>query len=146
MARAAAAAKIERDHALVALPEGESRLAFRTLQFTFVALPVIAGLDKFANVLVDWSLYLSPFLWETFGGQLMLVVGAVEIVAGLVVAFAPRFGGYLVAAWLWAIVVNLFSFPGGVHGDIILRDLCLSAAAVALAQLALVQKGERRAP
>jgi hypothetical protein len=67
----------------------------------------------------------------------MRIVGVVEIVAGLVVAIAPRFGGYLVALWLWAIIINLLSIPG--YYDIALRDLGLSFGALALAQLAEVR-------
>lgn len=111
--------------------------AFRVLQVGFVAAPIIAGADKFLNLLTEWTQY----LWPGFAGILgmspeafMMIVGAVEIVAGLVVAVRPRFGGYLVAAWLVGIILNLLLL--GAYWDIALRDLGLAVGAFALARLA----------
>jgi hypothetical protein len=95
------------------------------------------GADKFAHILVNWGHYLAPRVSDHLPGtphQVMYVVGAVEIVAGLVVALRPRFGGYLVAAWLLVIIVNLLLIPG--FYDIALRDFGLLIAALALARLA----------
>ncbi|MGH9281711.1 MAG: hypothetical protein ACRD0S_02110, partial [Acidimicrobiales bacterium] len=99
--------------------------------------PILFGLDKFFNILVDWDLYLAPFVNDLVPGnahQAMLAVGVIEIVAGLAVALRPRFGGYLVAAWLAGIIVNLLAIPG--HYDIALRDFGLLLAALTLARLA----------
>src|SRR6185436_4525917 len=97
----------------------------------------LAGLDKFFQVLVDWDRYLAPLFPRMLGispETFMSVIGVVEIVAGLLVFFKPRFGGYLVMAWLWGIIVNLLLIPG--YYDIALRDFGLSLGALSLARLA----------
>jgi len=111
--------------------------AFWLLRIGFTVAPIAFGLDKFFNVLVDWPQYLAPVIvrnspWSAQGT--MYVVGIIEIVAGLVVLLRPRFGGYLVAAWLAGIIVNLLLIPG--YYDIALRDFGLSLGALALARLA----------
>ena len=103
----------------------------------FTALPILFGIDKFLDWLVDWPTYLAPELDDIVPGnahQAMLVVGVIEIVAGLVVAIRPKFGGYLVAVWLAAIIVNLLVL--GEHHDVALRDFGLLVGALALARLA----------
>jgi hypothetical protein len=114
-----------------------SHEAFRLLQFGFVVAPIVAGLDKFLHLLTDWEKYLAPVVSNTFGIQphsFMMIVGVIEIVAGLVVAIKPRFGGYLVAAWLFGIIVDLIAVGG--YLDIALRDLGLLLGALAMARLA----------
>jgi hypothetical protein len=109
--------------------------------------PVLFGLDKFANLLTDWPAYLAPWIDGIVPGsaqQAMYAVGVVEIVAGLVVAVAPRFGGPLVAAWLAGIIVNLLTVPG--FYDVALRDFGLLVAAVALTRLAARYAPGRRGP
>ena len=109
--------------------------AFVALRIGFVAAPILAGLDKFVGVLADWTQYLWGPLGELAGpGTFMAAVGAVEIVAGMVVALRPRFGGYLVSAWLVGIILNL-ALVGG-YWDVALRDLGLAIGAFALARLA----------
>lgn len=111
--------------------------AFLALRTAFTVAPVLFGLDKFANLLVEWPRYLAPWIDAIVPGtaqQAMYAVGVVEIVAGIVVAVAPRFGGWLVAAWLAGIIVNLLTIPG--FYDIALRDFGLLVGAVALARLA----------
>ena len=111
--------------------------AFWLLRVGFTVAPILFGLDKFFHVLVDWDVYLAPEFSDLFNAQahtLMYAVGAIEIVAGLVVAFMPRFGGYLVAAWLAGIIANLLLL--GDFYDIALRDFGLLIAALALARLA----------
>src|SRR3954449_7270212 len=84
--------------------------AFWLLRIGFVVAPILFGLDKFADVLVDWRVYLAPQINDLIPGtahQAMLAVGVIEVVAGLSVALRPKFGGYLVAAWLAGIIVNL---------------------------------------
>ncbi|HEY5015062.1 MAG TPA: hypothetical protein VIK61_20420 [Acidimicrobiia bacterium] len=111
--------------------------AFWLLRVGFTVAPILFGLDKYFHVLVNWDRYLAPVIvrqtpWTAH--QIMYAVGAIEIVAGLVVALRPRFGGYLVAAWLAGIIVNLLLVPG--FYDVALRDFGLFIAAVALARLA----------
>jgi hypothetical protein len=111
--------------------------AFALLRIAFTVAPIVFGLDKFFHVLVDWDRYLAPFIvrqtpWTAH--ELMYAVGIIEIVAGVVVALRPRIGGYLVAAWLAGIIVNLLLIPG--FYDIALRDFGLFIAALALARLA----------
>jgi len=111
--------------------------AYQILYVGFIVLPIVAGADKFLHLLVNWNDYLAPFVAGMLGGTagyFMYAVGVVEIVAGLVVATVPRFGGYLVALWLWGIIANLLLIPG--YFDIALRDFGLSLGALALAQLA----------
>ena len=110
--------------------------AFQILRFGFTVAPIVAGLDKFFHLLVNWDQYLPPFVNNLTGGhghQLMLAVGVLEIVAGLGVAFKPRLFAYVVSAWLLLIIVNLLMIPG--YFDVALRDLGLSLAALALARL-----------
>lgn len=111
--------------------------AYALLRLGFTLAPILFGLDKFAHVLVDWDRYLAPQLADLFNADahtLMYAVGIIEIVAGLTVLVAPRFGGYLVAAWLAGIIVNLLVL--GDHYDIALRDFGLLLAALTLARLA----------
>jgi hypothetical protein len=111
--------------------------AYLTLRVGFVVAPILFGLDKFTNLLADWTTYLAPAIDRLVPGSAsgaMMAVGVVEIVAGLVVAFRPKVGGYLVAAWLAGIIGNLLLL--GDHYDIALRDFGLLLAALALARLA----------
>jgi uncharacterized membrane protein YphA (DoxX/SURF4 family) len=113
--------------------------AFMLMRLTFTVAPIAFGLDKFWNGMVYWPKYLAPWINSIAPGsaqQFMYFVGAVEIVAGLVVLLKPRYGAYLVAAWLAGIVTNLFSFPGWY--DIAVRDFGLMLGALTLARLASV--------
>ena len=113
--------------------------AFLILRSAFVVAPILFGLDKFFNVMVDWPTYLAPWLDRLVPGnaqEFMYIVGAIEIVAGVVVLLAPEFGGYLVAAWLGGIIVNLLTADPMRFYDIALRDFGLLLAALALARLA----------
>jgi hypothetical protein len=113
------------------------RQAFWVMRFVFTIAPILAGLDKFFHVLVDWNRYLAPIIPQTLhisAGTFMQGVGVVEIIAGLIVAFWPMVGGWIVAVWLWGIIVNLLIIPG--YYDIALRDFGLSLGSVSLARLA----------
>jgi hypothetical protein len=119
--------------------------AFLLLRSAFTVAPVVFGLDKFTNLLTDWPAYLAPWIDGIVPGtaqQAMYAVGVGEVVAGIVVAVAPRFGGWLVAAWLGGIILNLLTIPG--FYDVALRDVGLLAAAVALARLAVRYSPSRR--
>ena len=111
--------------------------AWLILYAGFAALPILAGLDKFSHLLVDWDRYLAPQIASALPiapHTFMLIVGAVEIAAGVLVALRPRVGGIVVALWLLGIVVNLL-LAG--YYDIALRDFGLSLGALALSRLSL---------
>ncbi|MFF5076138.1 hypothetical protein ACFY36_03745 [Actinoplanes sp. NPDC000266] len=110
--------------------------AFLLLRTVFTVAPILFGLDKFFNLLTDWPGYLAPWADDILPGtaqQFMYVVGAVEIVAGLLVALRPRIGSLVVAAWLAGIIVNLLIL--GSYYDVALRDFGLLAGALALNRL-----------
>ncbi|WP_394769471.1 hypothetical protein [Lacisediminihabitans sp.] len=112
--------------------------AFVLLRTAFTVAPIVFGLDKFFNLLTNWPRYLAPIVTDVLpltAQQFMYAVGAVEIVAGLAVLFAPRFGSLLVTAWLLGIIVNLLLVPG--FFDVALRDFGLLLAALALNRLAV---------
>ncbi len=109
--------------------------AYQILHIAFTVAPIIAGLDKFTHFLVNWDQYLSPAM-PRFGlpaHTFMLGIGVIEVVAGLLVAFAPRIGAWIVGLWLCGIILNLLSIPG--YFDIALRDFGLALGAFALARL-----------
>lgn len=116
------------------------RPVFNLLHITFGLVPIVAGLDKFTNLLTDWEKYLAPemtgmlpFSPSTF----MMVVGVIEIIAGIIVFLKPAIGGYIVAAWLVLIAINLMV---GAYFDIAVRDLVMAIAAFSMAKLSLVVK------
>lgn len=118
------------------LAPAPARQAFLLLRTVFTVAPVIFGLDKFTNLLADWTMYLAPVVTTVVplpAQTIMYVVGAVEIVAGLAVALKPRFGSLLVAAWLFGIIVNLLVL--GSFFDVALRDFGLLVGALALNRL-----------
>jgi uncharacterized membrane protein YphA (DoxX/SURF4 family) len=128
---------IDRSHAVAStVTTSPGYQAYRILQFGFTVAPVLAGLDKFLHLLVNWDQYvpgvvagISPLPVHT----LMFVVGVIEIMAGIGVAFKPRIFAYIVAAWLAVIIINLLLIPG--YFDVALRDFGLLLGALALGQL-----------
>jgi hypothetical protein len=111
--------------------------AFTLLRITFTIAPIAFGLDKFFNVMVDWEQYLAPWVDRLMPGtahSFMLLVGVVEILAGVVVAIRPHYGAYLVAAWLAGIIFNLLTYSGWY--DVALRDFGLLLGALTLGRLA----------
>jgi len=123
----------------VVVAQGPAWEAFQILHWAFVVLPLTMGADKFFDVLAPWREYLAPVVSDVLGvsaRQFMHTVGVGEILLGLLVAFAPRIGGWLVAGWLWAITLNLLLMAG--YADIALRDAGLSLGALALARLATI--------
>lgn len=114
-------------------PPAPAYQAFRLLQVGFAAVPIIAGLDKFTNLLVNWSEYLAPFIGEIVAPAVFMpIVGVVEIVAGIGVAIRPRIFAYVVALWLLGIAANVI-LAG--YYDIALRDLGLALGALTLGLL-----------
>lgn len=112
------------------------QLVKNILKYTFGLVPIVAGLDKFTNILTNWSQYISdgfagmlPFEPSTF----IMIVGVIEIVAGILVLTKTRIGAYVVSAWLTAIALTLiFSWS---YVDIAVRDLVMAIAAFCLAKL-----------
>jgi len=112
---------------------------FNLLKFTFVVVPIVAGADKFTNLLTDWEQYLNssmtgmlPFSGATF----MMIVGVIEIIAGIIVLRKSEIGGYIVAAWLALIALTLLI--GGQYLDVAVRDLVMSVSALSMARLAKI--------
>jgi hypothetical protein len=113
------------------------RAAYQCLKAGYIALPILAWIDKFTRLMADWDMYLSaPFerMLPVRGDVFMYGVGVIEILAGLLVAFRPSVGAWVVAAWLGAITINLLMPPG--YYDIALRDIGLIFGACALGYLA----------
>jgi uncharacterized membrane protein YphA (DoxX/SURF4 family) len=113
--------------------------AYALMRLAFIVAPIAFGLDKFFNVMVDWPQYLAPWINDIAPGtgqEFMYFVGGIEIVAGLSVALKPRYGAYVVAAWLGGIIINLLTYSD--YYDIALRDFGLMLAALTLARLASV--------
>jgi uncharacterized membrane protein YphA (DoxX/SURF4 family) len=119
-----------------AAPSSPAYQAFRLLHLGFIAAPILAGLDKFFHLLVNWDQYVPPIVAQLSpigAHELMLVAGVIEIVAGIGVALKPRLFAYVVAGWLALIIVNLLLIPG--YFDVALRDFGLFLAALALGRL-----------
>jgi hypothetical protein len=113
--------------------------AFALLRLGLTVAPIAFGLDKFFNVMVHWPNYLAPWVNDIMPGtgqEFMYVVGAIEILAGLIVLAKPRIGAYVVAAWLGGIIINLLTYSD--FYDIALRDFGLMLGALTLGRLAAV--------
>ena len=117
------------------------------LRLTFGLVPIVAGLDKFTDLLTNWDLYLHPgiasmlpFSVHTF----MQTVGVIEIIAGLLVLIRPAIGAYVVMAWLICIALTLIA--GGKYLDVAVRDLVMSIGALSLARLTKVVPVTQRQP
>lgn len=125
----------------VSNPVGQT---FWLMRIIFTVAPILFGLDKFFNILVDWPKYLAPWipsLLHVTPQVFMYGVGVIEILAGILVAIWPEFFAYVVTLWLWGIIVNLLTIPG--YYDIALRDFGLSIGALALARLAWAHRLEK---
>ena len=110
--------------------------AYQILHFGFTVAPIIAGLDKFLHLLVNWDQYLPATVNNMLGGhghEFMYAVGVIEVVAGIGVFLKPKIFAYVVSAWLFLIIVNLLLIPG--YFDVALRDLGLALGALALGRL-----------
>lgn len=108
--------------------------AYQILHIGFTIAPILFGIDKFLNLMVDWSIYLAPLVDNIIPASIFMpIVGIIEIIAGLLVFFKPRIGAYVVAAWLLGIIINLLLVPG--FFDVALRDFGLFLGALALARL-----------
>ncbi|WP_426477531.1 hypothetical protein ACP3T3_20270 [Chryseobacterium sp. CBSDS_008] len=110
---------------------------FNVLKFTFTIVPVVAGLDKFANILCDWAQYINPSILGIlpFSGTIfMMIVGVIEIIAGILVFVKPKVGGLIVSAWLTLIALTLLA--GWNFADVAVRDLVMAISVFSMARLA----------
>jgi len=106
------------------------------LKIVFIVVPIVAGLDKFTNILTDWTGYLSPNIASMLpinASAFMMIVGVIEISAGVIVLLQTRLGAYIVAAWLTLIALSLFVTWH--HADVAVRDLVMAITAFTLAKL-----------
>ncbi len=112
---------------------------FNVLRFTFGIVPIVAGLDKFTNLLTNWENYLHPGLASMFPFAphiFMMIVGVIEIIAGLIVLAKPAIGGYIVMAWLTLIALTLLA--SGNYLDVAVRDLVMAIGAFSLAKISKI--------
>ena len=110
---------------------------FNVLRVTFGIVPIVAGLDKFTNLLTDWTQYLSPGLVHILPFSphvFMMIVGVIEITAGVIVLRKPAIGAIIVSAWLTLIALTLLA--GGKFLDVAVRDLVMAIGAFSLARIA----------
>ncbi len=113
------------------------------LKYTFVVLPIVAGLDKFFDILVNWEIYFPEFLINIFPWALsttVIIVGIIEIIAGLIVLFKTEIGAYIVCIWLALIALVLII--GGTYLDIAVRDIVMAISAYVLARMTAIRKDE----
>jgi len=112
---------------------------FNLLKYTFVVVPIVAGADKFTNLLTQWDQYINPSMASLLpfsASTFMMIVGVIEIVAGLIVLKKSEIGGYIVAAWLTVIALTLligFNFV-----DVAVRDLVMAIAALSMARISKI--------
>lgn len=109
------------------------------LKFSYGLIPIVAGLDKFTNLLTDWKQYLSPAMESMIpfdAGTFMMIVGVIEIIAGILVLLRPAIGAYVVSAWLVLIALTLIT--GGHFFDVAVRDLAMAIGAFSLARLSSI--------
>jgi len=110
---------------------------FNLLRITYGIIPIVAGIDKFTNLLTDWEKYLNPTLASLLpfsAHTFMLIVGVIEIIAGIIVLVKPRIGAFIVMGWLTIIAITLLA--GGKYVDVAVRDLVMAIGAFSLALIA----------
>lgn len=109
---------------------------FTLLKYTFVIVPIVAGADKFTNVLTHWEQYINPSMAKMLPittSAFMHIVGVIEIIAGIIVFKKPEIGGYIVAGWLAAISLSLIA--GFNYIDVAVRDLVMAISAFSMAKI-----------
>ena len=112
---------------------------FNLLKYTFGIVPIVAGADKFTNLLTNWEQYINPTMANLLPfstSVFMIIVGVIEIIAGVIVLKKPEIGGYIVAAWLTAIALTLLL--GFNYVDVAVRDLVMAIAALSMARLSKI--------
>lgn len=124
---------------------GKLRTVWVVLKFTFALVPIIAGLDKFTNLLTNWEIYLNPILARIlpFSSHVFMeIAGVTEIIAGIIVFYRPRLGALIVTAWLGSIALSLLA--SGHFLDVAVRDLVMATAAFTLASLTPIVESNRQ--
>ena len=112
---------------------------FNLLKYTFVIVPIVAGADKFANILTNWEQYINPTIGDILpfsGGTFMMIVGVIEIIAGIIVLIKPEVGGLIVTAWLTLIALTLLL--GFNYLDVAVRDLVMAISAFSMARISKI--------
>jgi len=115
-----------------------ARQVQQLMRYTYGLVPIVAGLDKFTNLLTDWKNYIAPSVNNALpfsASTFMAIVGVIEIIAGIIVLLRPRLGGFIVMAWLIAIALNLLI--SGHYSDVAVRDLVMAIGAFSLAKLSV---------
>jgi len=110
---------------------------FNLLRVTYGVVPIVAGLDKFTDLLTHWENYINPAIGKMLPFSphaFMMIVGIIEIVAGIIVLAKPAIGGFIVAAWLAVIALTLLA--SGNYLDVAVRDLVMAIGAFSLARIA----------
>lgn len=110
---------------------------FTLLYLTFGIVSIVAGLDKFTNLLTKWEKYLNPDIAEMLpfsAHTFMQIVGVIEIIAGVLVLVKPAIGGTIVGIWLILIALTLLA--SGHHFDVAVRDIVMAIGAFSMAKLA----------
>ena len=122
---------------LQALNQYRIKAVFNLLKYVFVVVPIVAGIDKFTDLLVNWDKYLNPGMARMLPFQVhtfMMIVGVIEVVAGIIVFIRPALGGFIVSAWLALIAMTLLA--SGNYLDVAVRDLVMAISAFSMATLA----------
>ena len=117
----------------------EIKPIFNLLKLVFTIVPIVAGLDKFFNILCDWTQYLNPMILDIlpFSGEtFMMIVGVIEILAGILVFVMPKIGGLVVSVWLTLIAISLLI--GWTYADVAVRDLVMAISAFSMSRLAII--------
>lgn len=118
------------------LQNNQLKTVYTTLKYVFVILPIVAGADKFSNFLTDWTQYINPLILDIIpvtGATFMMIVGIIEIIAGLIVLKNSYIGGFIVSAWLTGIALSLIA--GWMYVDVAVRDLVMAISAFSMAKL-----------
>lgn len=117
----------------------QTQKVFTILKLTFVVVPIVAGLDKFTNILCDWEKYLNPGFLDILpfsAATFMLIVGVIEVIAGILVLMRPKIGGLVISAWLILIALTLLA--GWNFADVAVRDLVMAVSAFSMTRLASI--------
>ena len=117
----------------------EIKPIFNLLKLVFTIVPIVAGLDKFFNILCDWTQYLNPMILDIlpFSGEtFMMIVGVIEILAGILVFVKPKIGGLVVSVWLTLIAISLLI--DWTYADVAVRDLVMAISAFSMSRLAII--------
>lgn len=124
----------------------EIQRLWQILKYTFGLVPIVAGADKFLNLLTQWKDYLNPTVANVLpfdASIFMMIVGVVEIIAGIMVLTRTEIGAYIVCVWLVLIALSLIL--GGSHFDVAVRDLVMAISAYVLAKLTVITGTSRQA-